>query len=937
MWELSKLTSRGGISTRRIFTYALTAILAAFLWTLLLAPKTHAADTAAWTGNSIVYSKGQYFSAGQAKAGDSVNLPVSSSYYTRIETVTERPLLQKAHVIYFAPGQDPGTATSAAYALYDFKDKTFSNPKNITTISINPQSAGGTYASTCSVPGGLGWIICPISVTLAGAMTWLLGVISSFMEVQPATVGDSNNALFIAWNLMRSIANVAFIIVFLIIIYSQLSNLGVTNYGIKKLLPRLIIAAVLVNVSYYICALAIDLSNVIGYSMQGFFESLRTNLFNSPTGAWNESSVWNIQSTTAFVLSSGSAAIAGSAGLLIATGGSISSAIFLLLPVLVGLILAVLVAFLILAGRQVLITVLLIISPLAFVAYLLPNTEKWFTKWRELFMTMLVFFPAFAIVFAGAQLAGGIIIQNATSINIIILGLIVQLAPLAISPLLLKLSGNFLGKIASLANTPNKLIKDRTKAWSNERAEMYRKRALGAQNLGRFSSRRAAQFFDSRARRVKERSEIYDKMADNRHLASHGGGKYNNHALHELKHAAETEHKRLEQMMERDLKLKIQATPELLKNDMEVRKLTDQVSAADAKLESIYDNVKSGADNIKTFSYGKLLADIADESSVAALDISLAAIAKQNAQRMQQGNLSEAMAKNVGTVTDALGKQTSILEYAAGSDIKNGQESALTFAVNQQREAENKLITERTQLIKHFKLDGGQRQRLAEGLNVEAKDDAGNVIYTFNGTDVFAREASIEMQMKTGSYEEIESLIALSGIDDTQSVQRRINGKPVFLDSNGKTVFNNTGNPIMVKGAKSHAQTIGDAVYANGVAGKGLFFGGRFINNISRGDVGGEAGLNFGVSMSLLDGKVKAEEIANNDAGAIRRYLEVAQAAQRGQFEPYVDTPAKRIQMLENIQAFKETAMDILDKKTETGKNAAKSTKDELEKVVALL
>ena len=923
MWELKRLTSRGGNSTRRIFTYALAAIIAVFLWTILLVPQTHAAATASWTGASIVYSGHQYFSAGKAAAGDSVNLPIGSSYYTHIETTNPQPLTQKAYVIYFAPGQDPGTATTATYVTYDFANKTFSQPQGQTTISISPQnSSNSNQYSSCSVTGGLGWIICPVSVTIAGGMDWVLGVISSFMQVQPTTVGDSNNIMFIAWNLMRSIANVAFIIVFMVIIYSQLTNVGISNYGIKKLLPRLVIAAVLVNISYYICALAIDLSNVVGYSMQGFFESIRTNVFAITNDTW-KAGMWSLQSITEFVLSGGSAAIAGGAGLLIATGGDITAAIFLLLPVLVGLFLAVLVAFLILAARQAIIVILLIISPLAFVANLLPNTEQWFKKWRELFTTMLIFFPAFAVVFGGAQLAGGIIIQSAASINIVILGIIVQLAPLAISPLLLKLSGSLLGKIASLANTPNKLIKDRTKQWSNERAEMYRKRALSTQ--ARFNlARRTAQWGDNRARRIKERSELYDKMGDNRYHNAHGGGKYSSHKLHELKHAAETEAKRIEEQMNRDLNIKIRTDSKLLAKELEVRTLTDEAAAAKGMIDKIHEDLRTGNGP------GGALVAIANRSREATRNLALTAIAINQAKGLQNDQLSEALQTNIATIA---GQR--VRAYAGGVNGDIGEASALTFAVNQQREAQNKLITERTQLIKHFKLDGGKRQNLAEGVDVNVEDAAGNVVYTFKGNDEFAREASIEMQLKTGSYEEIESLISLSGIDDTTTVQRRINGRPVFRDRDGKTVFHNTGDPIMVKGAKSYAQTIGDAVFANNLAGKGMFFGGRFINNIQRGDVGGEAGLNFGITMSILDGKIKAEDIANNDAGAIRRYIEVAQNAQRGNFEPYA--VGRERQMLANIAALKQTAAQILDPASEVGKNAAQSTKDELARLLRTL
>ena len=87
---------------------------------------------------------------------------------------------------------------------------------------------------------------------------------------------------------------------------------------------------------------------------------------------------------------------------------------------------------------------------------------------------MLVFFPAFAVIFGGAQLAGIIIIQNATGANggiMQILGMVVQVIPLALTPIILKLSGGVLGKFAGFVNDKNKGLYDRSKNWSKDRRE----------------------------------------------------------------------------------------------------------------------------------------------------------------------------------------------------------------------------------------------------------------------------------------------------------------------------------------------------------------------------------------------------------------------------------------------------------------------------------
>lgn len=494
---------------RSIFMFVLTVFIAALLWaTFGSHTDTHAIDgpTGSWKGESILYDGHQYFTAGDVKAGDSIGLPQGTHYYVYTpDNSGNPPKTEDAFVIYFAPGTDPPTEKTATYASYTYTlaTKDYSSPTNKRTFDITPK---GQEVSTqsCTIQG-IGWIICPITTFLADGMDNIFNIVKGFLVVQPVNTTNNNNDLYIAWNIMRSVANVAFIIVFLIIIYSQLTNQGISNYGLKKLLPRLIIAAVLVNMSYLICAIALDISNILGYSFQSIFIQIRQNTFNISNDTWTNSSGMGWSAITAFVLSGGAATI----GIIAATGGTIGGAVYLLIPLLIGLLLTILFVLLILAARQAIIIILIVIAPLAFVAYLLPNTEQWFKKWRELFMTMLVFFPAFSLVFGGAQLAGGLIIQNATSIIGVIFGMAVQVAPLVITPLLLKLSGGLLGRIAGIINDPKKGLLDRTKAWSGSRAEMHKQRGIGGDLKRRNVFRRAARSMALDNNRVERNTNRY--------------------------------------------------------------------------------------------------------------------------------------------------------------------------------------------------------------------------------------------------------------------------------------------------------------------------------------------------------------------------------------------------------------------------------------------
>ena len=200
--------------------------------------------------------------------------------------------------------------------------------------------------------------------------------LAAFLKTQPLETTNKRSGLYIAWDVMRNFANMAFIAAFLIIIYSQTTSVGISNYGIKRLLPRLIIAALAVNLSFYICAILVDISNIAGYSLQDVFMNIKNTVSTTGTTTVNTSTWTAIVSS---VLSNG----AFFGGLGVAVGVFGTELLPFVLPLLVGLSLTLLLVLLIMAARQALIIILIVISPLAFVCYLLPGTEQWFKKWQS--------------------------------------------------------------------------------------------------------------------------------------------------------------------------------------------------------------------------------------------------------------------------------------------------------------------------------------------------------------------------------------------------------------------------------------------------------------------------------------------------------------------------------------------------------------------------
>jgi len=503
--------SRRAISVRSILTFALMVVVTALLWVTFGTQQAKAlpfGDDASWSGESIIYADHGYTKTTDYK-DTSNTIPAGATVYQTQPIPTPNSSAQRIFIIYFSSGVDPPTATTAKYVEFNYAaNKNLSSPQNAKDISLTVKGQESEQSS-CSV-GGIGWIICPISVFFAEAMDNIFHILAGMIAVQPSVLGDTNNSMYVAWNVMRNIANVAFVIVFLVIIYSQLTNIGVSNYGLKKLVPRLIVAAILVNLSFVISAVAIDISNILGYSIQNVFNVIREDTFNI-TGD-NFAGVNNNPWTAV------TAVILGGGGLIGAQYYLAGAGVYFLVPLLLTLALTILIVVVVLAARQAIIVILVILAPLAFVANLLPNTEKWFSKWRDLFMTMLIFFPAFSMVFGGSQLAGQLIIQNAgDNIIMVLFGLAVQIAPLVITPLLFKLSGNLLGRIAQIANNPTKGILDRNKNWAKDKQEMHRNKSLEGNARWYNPGKKLFQAADNGSRNTKSRTELYKLRADNKY------------------------------------------------------------------------------------------------------------------------------------------------------------------------------------------------------------------------------------------------------------------------------------------------------------------------------------------------------------------------------------------------------------------------------------
>ena len=768
-----------------------------FLNTLTHSTSVYAAD-ATWDGHDLTYSNKKYTRLTDNNKVKKFNLPDNSLVF-----INEDKNKKEVKVIYF-PSGEISSLSSATYAVYSFTPPDTYNQTDTSTISIDPPSENSTSTS-CDVQG-IGWFICPVSNWLADGIDFMYSALQQFLKTKPLETTNQNSGIYLAWVIMRNISNVAFIVAFLVIIYSQLTSVGISNYGVKKMIPRLVIAAVLVNLSFTICAILLDLSNIAGYAFQDAFMGIKNTI---STVGENTGVGWTWSEVIMLILSNG--AFAAGAAYTISLG---SELLPLALSAVVGIGLVLLLVLLIMAARQALIVILIIISPLAFVCYLLPGTEKWFKKWKDLFLTMLVFFPAFSVVFGGAQLAGILIIQNATGPNggiMQILGMVVQVIPLALTPIILKFSGGVLGKFAGFVNDKNKGWYDKSKNWAKDKREITRNKKLSNENmrLKRLNPNSLRRWVDHNSRARKKSLETSQKNAEN---------SFRNTARYKrLDLEARQASRRADLLSEQDSNRYLEATQGYMTDNIYKLPFYDRALRAKSTKYSNWRDAKSYQQQ------AQFMSDIKDLET----EIATAGLIKNNAQRQQHSEFAEQLINNKELREKAGGH---VFTDENGNLI--GANAALASAIATSRSEYAKSVDEARQIIKHYKLSSEQRQGLA--LNKGSIPLSGGV--NLSGDSIFVREAAIEEQIKYGTATEVAELLSEL--------------PPEFRAS------------------------AASALAESGIKNRASFMGGKLIDDTLKGVINNRDDLMNYFANWLEGGKYKPETLATTDADAVKLLME---------------------------------------------------------------
>lgn len=222
---------------------------------------------------------------------------------------------------------------------------------------------------------------------LGKIFTWVVG-----MLVQVAAYNSFLDATAVAtgWVIVRDLANMFFILILLVI--SIATILRVEAYSYKKLLPKLLLMAVLINFSKTICGIIIDFAQVIMLTFvnafqaaagANFFQAMGINkLFsfdNLATGTSETGQQWDLVGTALLAV-----------------------IVILVATITVGVLLIVLVA------RIVILWTLIVLSPLAYLLASFPQGQQYAKQWWDEFSKYVISGPILAFfIWLSLVVAGG--------------------------------------------------------------------------------------------------------------------------------------------------------------------------------------------------------------------------------------------------------------------------------------------------------------------------------------------------------------------------------------------------------------------------------------------------------------------------------------------------------------------------------------------------
>ena len=499
--------------------------------------------------------------------------------------------------------------------------------------------------------GLLGWFICPAINVAIGFADGAWSIFEFLLINNPL---DRSGTYYDSWTKVRDLANAILVVIFLGIVISQVSNIGISNYGIKKMLPRLVIVAVAINISYYLMQVIIDIANITGKSIDGIFSG-----FESYSGL-KAANGWSVLLDSILL----SATVVGSVGVTLAAGAVLGwPAIILFLgAMIIPAIIGIIAGLLALQVRSMLIPILAIFSPVALVAWVLPNTQKLFDKWKSMFTGLVFLYPLASIYYGGLKFAASLTLGSEDSSSI---QRLMALAALFIGTFMVAViaikSNSIMGKIiGGIGGFANKLGVSRlgglvsntaSSMMSSRKAEFLSKGIGGRKNPFTIGAHKAMKRFNDNKKLRQIDQANYEAYADKGFKESLASGKYDS---------------RLRSLELPGSKARIQEmTHSLISTEVK----NAQISFGNASIQelksALSDAIKNG-DDVKARAAQNILLSSRGPGGI---DAHNQAISESESKRYMSDDMSAKLRSNIQESNSGVfDKDPGLLKWASGQD-----------------------------------------------------------------------------------------------------------------------------------------------------------------------------------------------------------------------------------------------------------------------------
>lgn len=355
-------------------------------------------------------------------------------------------------------------------------------PSPIAVAQTAPPASSTTppeEPKTCENGQSLGWFLCPVLSLVDEGVRDLDEAINAVLIIRQDVYNTPQ--LHEVWARLRNLAYIILVpIILVMVIGTAIGSDFISAYSVKKALPRFGVAVIFITLSWPILQFLIGFTNIVGMGIGG--------LISGPFGGFENIKLGSLFTGTGKGLFTSLVVGVGAAGAVVATA-SLGVVLSFALSAAIGLFFG----YVLLAGRQFLVIALMLLAPLAILAWIFPGNDKLWKAWWGSFSKLLMLYPLIMVLIAGGRVfaqvvfkASGPDVAGPDALASTVLKLAAYIGPFFLIPAVFKFAGGIFATVSGMTNDKTKGLLDRNKKWRGQKmAQNYAK----SRNYGRFSER----------------------------------------------------------------------------------------------------------------------------------------------------------------------------------------------------------------------------------------------------------------------------------------------------------------------------------------------------------------------------------------------------------------------------------------------------------------